>query len=90
MLSAVEANEKLYPLSFLFWFQLLFLGRDYPKGYDYFKTRLKEAFLKNKEVTDKVQIEILLTRGQYIIKELEALYMLKKYRTLKKRYYSEQ
>ncbi|KAG8176575.1 hypothetical protein JTE90_024238 [Oedothorax gibbosus] len=69
---------------------LLFLGKDYPKGYDYFKTRLKESFLKNKEVKDKAQIEMLLTRGQYIIKELEALYMLKKYRTLKKRYYSEQ
>lgn len=68
---------------------LLFLGRDYPKGYEYFRARLKEAFLKNKDVTDSTQIEILLTRGQYIIKELEALYMLKKYRTLKKRYYSE-
>ncbi|XP_015912377.1 electron transfer flavoprotein regulatory factor 1 [Parasteatoda tepidariorum] len=69
---------------------LLFLGRDYPKGYDYFRVRLKEAFLKNKDVKEAAQIEILLTRGQYIIKELEALYMLKKYRTLKKRYYSEQ
>ncbi|GIX76455.1 electron transfer flavoprotein regulatory factor 1 [Caerostris darwini] len=68
---------------------LLFLGRDYPKGYDYFKIRLKEAFMKNKDVKDTHQIELLLTRGQYVIKELEALYMLKKYRTLKKRYYSE-
>lgn len=70
-------------------FQLLFLGREYPKGYDYFRVRLKDAFLKNRDISDPEQIEILLTRGQYIIKELEALYMLRKYRTLKKRYYTE-
>ncbi|XP_035207369.1 electron transfer flavoprotein regulatory factor 1-like [Stegodyphus dumicola] len=68
---------------------LLFLGKDYPKGFDYFKGRLKEAFMKNKDVSDDAQIEILLAKGQYVIKELEALYTLKKYRTMKKRYYSE-
>lgn len=68
---------------------LLHLGKDYPRGYDYFRSRLKAAFLKNKDMTDPVQIEMCIARGQYIIKELEALYMLKKYRTLRKRYYSE-
>ncbi|XP_076369713.1 electron transfer flavoprotein regulatory factor 1-like [Tachypleus tridentatus] len=68
---------------------LLYLGRDYPKGYDYFRTRLKTSFMKHKDVTDAAELDVLLARGQYIIKELEALYMLKKYRTLKKRYYSE-
>ncbi|KAH6920339.1 hypothetical protein HPB50_028673 [Hyalomma asiaticum] len=59
--------------------QLLHLGRDYPKGYDYFRSRLKAAFLKNRDVKDPEQLTMLLARGQYIIKELEALYMLKKY-----------
>ncbi|XP_049267404.1 electron transfer flavoprotein regulatory factor 1 [Rhipicephalus sanguineus] len=68
---------------------LLHLGRDYPKGYDYFRSRLKAAFLKNRDVKDPEQLTMLLARGQYIIKELEALYMLKKYRTLKKRYYTD-
>ena len=68
--------------------QLLYLGRDYPKGYDYFRAKLKGAFLKNKDVKDPKEIEMLLARGDYIVKELEALYMLRKYRTLKKRYYS--
>ncbi|XP_076351309.1 electron transfer flavoprotein regulatory factor 1-like [Tachypleus tridentatus] len=69
---------------------LLYLGRDYPKGYNYFRTRLKTAFVKNKDVSGSTEIEMLLARGQYIIKELEALYMLKKYRKLKKRYSSQQ
>lgn len=66
---------------------LLYLGRDYPKGYDYFRSRLKRAFMKNRDVTDPEKIEKMLTLGDYIVKELEALYMLRKYRTLKKRYY---
>ena len=45
--------------------------------------------MKNKNVSDPKDIETLLARGEYIVKELEALYMLRKYRTLKKRYYSD-
>lgn len=47
-------------------------------------------FLKNKDETDPEKIEKMISHGNYIVKELEALYMLKKYRTLKRRYYNEQ
>ncbi|KAI7792186.1 LYR motif-containing protein 5A [Triplophysa rosa] len=66
---------------------LLYLGRDYPKGSTYFRERLKAAFMKNKDVTDPVKIKNLVDRGEFVIKELEAMYYLRKYRTLKKRYY---
>jgi hypothetical protein len=33
---------------------------------------------------------MMVARGEFVIKEIEALYMLRKYRTLKNRYYSEQ
>ena len=72
-----------------FFLQLVYLGRDYPLGWDYFRPRLKAAFLKNREVTDPEKIEQLIARGNYVVKEIETLYMLKKYRTLKKRYYSD-
>ncbi|RXN00882.1 Lymphoid-restricted membrane protein [Acipenser ruthenus] len=68
---------------------LLYLGREYPKGADYFKDRLKMAFLKNKGVTDPEKIKELIGRGEYVIKELEALYYLRKYRAMKQRYYEE-
>ena len=45
--------------------------------------------MKNKDVTDPQKIEELVARGEYVMKELEALYMLRKYRALKKRYYQE-
>ena len=46
--------------------------------------------MKNKDVTDPKQIETLMARGEYVMKELEALYMLRKYRALKKRYYDDE
>ncbi|KAM9846037.1 LYR motif-containing protein 5A [Aulostomus maculatus] len=66
---------------------LLYLGRDYPQGKAYFRDRLKTAFMKNKDVTDPEKIRQLVARGDFVIKELEALYFLRKYRTMKKRYY---
>ncbi|KAL8618990.1 Electron transfer flavoprotein regulatory factor 1 [Nucella lapillus] len=83
------ASQSLRPQVIQLYKTLLYLGRDYPKGYDYFRTKLKNSFMKNKEVTDPAEIQILLARGDYIVKELEALYMIRKYRTLKKRYYSD-
>lgn len=69
--------------------QLLHLGKEYPKGYPYFRDRCKAAFVKNKDKTDEEEIKQLIGRGQFVVKELEALYMLRKYRALKKRYYEE-
>jgi len=45
--------------------------------------------MKNKDLQGP-EVENWLAKGDYIIKELEALYMLKKYRTLKRRYYKEE
>ncbi|XP_075066860.1 electron transfer flavoprotein regulatory factor 1 [Mixophyes fleayi] len=68
---------------------LLFLGREYPKGEIYFKERLRKAFLKNSHVTDPEKIRELIARGEFVIKELEALYFLRKYRAMKQRYYED-
>lgn len=67
--------------------KLLYLGREYPQGSAYFRERLKSAFMKNKDVTDPEKIKKLVARGEFVIKEIEALYFLKKYRAMKKRYY---
>uniref|UniRef100_A0A8C6KWJ3 LYR motif containing 5a n=1 Tax=Nothobranchius furzeri TaxID=105023 RepID=A0A8C6KWJ3_NOTFU len=69
---------------------LLYLGREYPKGAAYFRERLKSAFMKNKDETDPQKIQQLVARGDHVIKELEALYFLRKYRTMKKRYYDSE
>ncbi|XP_060564957.1 electron transfer flavoprotein regulatory factor 1-like [Ruditapes philippinarum] len=83
------ASNQLRPKVVELYKTLLYLGKEYPLGEDYFRTKLKAAFLKNKDVSDPKEIETLIARGNYVVKELEALYMLRKYRTLKKRYYDE-
>lgn len=90
-------NQKMNPLSlctqlkarYSFLSKLLYLGREYPKGADYFRSRLKAAFLKNKDETDPEKIKQLIAQGEFVMKELEALYFLRKYRAMKQRYYSD-
>lgn len=66
---------------------MLYYGREYPAGYDFFRIRLKRAFEKQIHLTDPVEIRQKQEHGEFVIKELEALYMLKKYRHLKRNYY---
>jgi len=65
------------------------MGREYPQGYTYFRDRCHNVFVKNRAIQDPEQIEKLLKHGDYIVNELKALYMLKKYRTLRRRYTPE-
>lgn len=67
--------------------QLLYMGREWPQGYEQFRNMTKKAFLKNSMETDSQKITSLLNHGEYVLHEVEALYKLKKYRTLKRRYY---
>lgn len=66
---------------------LLHLGKDWPKGYNFFRQRLHAAFLKNKDEKDSEKIDKMIAHGNFVKKEIETLYMLKKYRTMKRRYY---
>lgn len=68
---------------------MYYLGREYPKGADWFLPRLKKAFEKNKDETDPEKIKMLIARGEFVVKEIEALYKLRKYRAMKQRYYEE-
>ncbi|KAF2025040.1 hypothetical protein EK21DRAFT_117175 [Setomelanomma holmii] len=53
---------------------LLFLGRDYPQGYDYYRTRLHKAFANQRSLTDEEQIKQGIKRAEFVKKEIEALY----------------
>lgn len=66
--------------------ELLFLGREYPHGYDYFRTRLHKAFVAQRGLSDEGDIRKGIERAEFVKKEIEALYYLKRYRTLRHRY----
>lgn len=68
----------------------MYLARDYPAGEQYFRDRAKKAFVKNSALSDPAEIRKALDRGEFVIKEVEALYALRKYRTLRARYSDEE
>jgi hypothetical protein len=43
--------------------------------------------MKKKDDTDPIAIEKSIQLGNYVVKELEAMYQLRKYRALKRNYY---
>ncbi|WPH04289.1 Hypothetical protein R9X50_00717800 [Acrodontium crateriforme] len=66
--------------------QLLHLGRDYPLGYAYFRPRLHKAFSAKADLTDENEIRRGIEQAEFVKKEIEALYYLKRYRALRQRY----
>lgn len=42
--------------------------------------------MKNSDVKDPEEINKLIARGEFVVREIEALYKLKKYRTIRRRY----
>jgi hypothetical protein len=54
--------------------ELLFLGRSYPLGYDYFRQRLHKAFASKSALTDAAEIKKGIQRADFVRKEIEALY----------------
>lgn len=66
--------------------ELLEMGKHYPLGFDYFRPRLHKAFMSQAHLKDDEQIRQGIQRAEYVKKEIEALYYLKKYRQMKQRY----
>ncbi|KAK2789520.1 hypothetical protein FQN52_006048 [Onygenales sp. PD_12] len=53
--------------------ELLYLGREYPLGYQFFRDRLHRAFASQAHITDEEQIVNGIRRAEYVKKEIEAL-----------------
>lgn len=68
--------------------ELLEMGKSYPLGYEYFRPRLHKAFMGQAHLQDEEKIKQGIERAEYVKKEIEALYYLKKYRSMKQRYSS--
>ncbi|UZJ57033.1 hypothetical protein CBS101457_006353 [Exobasidium rhododendri] len=62
------------------------LGREYPDPKYNFIGKLQAMTRRNAHLTDDKEIEEKLAIGEFVRKETEALYSLKKYRTMRRRY----
>ncbi|KAI6799144.1 hypothetical protein KC332_g16858 [Hortaea werneckii] len=54
--------------------ELLYLGREYPLGYDYFRPRLHKAFMAKSGLQDEEQIRKGIEQAEYVKKEVEAMF----------------
>ncbi|EAT45991.1 AAEL002812-PA [Aedes aegypti] len=69
--------------------RLQYLGREYPGGPEKFRQKCYNAFKRQSAETDPEKVQKAIQLGEYVIKEIEALYSLRKYRAMKKRYYDD-
>ncbi|KAI5468089.1 hypothetical protein BGZ63DRAFT_419728 [Mariannaea sp. PMI_226] len=53
--------------------ELLYLGREYPLGYGYFRPRLHKAFMSKAAERDESKIRQGIAQAEYVKKEIEAL-----------------
>lgn len=70
--------------------RFLYVGRDYPMGLDYVRTKAKAAFMKNRHLTEPAEINKAIKHGRWMVRELIGVIQLKKYRTMNNRYTSEE
>lgn len=48
--------------------ELLFLGREYPLGFEYYRTRLRKAFASQSHLTDEAKIKEGIERAEFVKK----------------------
>ncbi|EAT80563.2 hypothetical protein SNOG_12151 [Parastagonospora nodorum SN15] len=53
---------------------LLYMGREYPQGYEYYRTRLHKAFASQKHLTDEEQIKQGIKRAEFVKKGKQVLF----------------
>jgi hypothetical protein len=79
----------MHPLARDLYKRILFVGRDYPLGLTYVRSKAKEAFFaegnKDHALSEK-HILRLVNRGRWMLKEMEGVIQFKKYRFLRKAY----
>ncbi|KAF4470208.1 NADH-ubiquinone oxidoreductase complex 1 LYR family [Fusarium albosuccineum] len=53
--------------------ELLYLGREYPLGFSYFRPRLHKAFISKAAERDEDKIRQGIAQAEYVKKEIETL-----------------
>ncbi len=80
----------MHPLVRNLYKRVLIVGRDYPAGLEHVKKKAKEYFQQNAHLTDDFEIKRAVARGRwYVRNEITGVIKLKKYRTMKQRYYDD-
>lgn len=85
--STQASNRELREEVVQLYKNLIYLSREWPTD---LKPQIRKAFEKNRQVTNEEEIRKLIDRGNYVCREITATYHLRKYRAMKRRYYSDE
>ena len=66
--------------------RFLLSGRQYPQGLEYVREKAKIAFFRNKDLVEEVEVLKAVAKGRYMVREIDAISKLHKYRAMNKRY----
>mmetsp|Transcript_4088 Transcript_4088/g.7172 ORF Transcript_4088/g.7172 Transcript_4088/m.7172 type:complete len:126 (+) Transcript_4088:28-405(+) len=81
------AVEKMHPLVRDLYKRILTVGKEYPNGLDWVKSKAKPWIMQNKDITDEIGIRKKVAEGRFWVREMKSVISLKKYRAMKNRYY---
>jgi hypothetical protein len=76
----------MHPLVRDLYKRFLLAGTRYPQGLDFVRSKVKEGFMKNKDLMTEFEIKRTVGKGRYMVRELNATSAFHKYRHLRKRY----
>jgi hypothetical protein len=76
----------MHPLVRDLYKRFLVAGKDYPGGLEVVRRKAKEAFFQNRHLTSELEIKRAVKGGRYMVRELNGVTQLKKYRAMKDRY----
>lgn len=66
--------------------RIIHVGREYPLGLNWVRDKAKTWFAQNKDVTDDIELRRHIANGRHMVREMQAVIFLKKYRHLKRTY----
>ncbi|CAM9117775.1 unnamed protein product, partial [Sphacelaria rigidula] len=61
-------------------------ARRHPSGERFVKDKAMEAFRQNAALKDEIEIKRAVARGRRVVRDIEALSRLSKYRAMRRRY----
>lgn len=70
--------------------RFMVVGRDYPQGLAFVRDHVKAAFRRSADISTDREINAAVNKGRYMVREMIALIQLKKYRTLRSAYQTEE
>jgi hypothetical protein len=87
----IEHNQTIklltmHPLVRNLYKRFLIVGRDYPQGLAHVRMKVKEAIFQNKHINSDLELKRAISRGRYMVRELQSIVKIHKYRTLKRNY----